>query len=168
MIQYDAIEYSCFNNSRISVLLHHCIEELLISSTCSPIRIGYLAWTGGLSLRCGHGSKHREGHHRHHKLTHCRLRFSFLVVQSDLDARQLSTLARHRRACKTKLVNSASQTETPTASRSSEVDPGPQARRPKFASRAPRDIESPRVPKMWSERRDATSSSPGGDSAFEA
>ena len=77
MIQYDAIEYSCFNNSRISVLLHHCIEELLISSTCSPIRIGYLAWTGGLGLRCGHGSKHREGHHRHHKLTQLPPPFQF-------------------------------------------------------------------------------------------
>ncbi len=72
------------------MLPHHCIEECLIISTCSPIRIakligGHLAGTGGLSFCCGHhGSKRRHSRHRHHKLTHCCLPVSFLVVQQEL------------------------------------------------------------------------------------
>jgi hypothetical protein len=48
------------------MLLDHRVEELLIISSCSPIRIArrlvrYLAGTGGRSLRCHHhGSEHCE------------------------------------------------------------------------------------------------------------
>jgi hypothetical protein len=42
----------------------------------------YLARTGDRSLRCNrHGSEHCESRQGHHKLTHCCLPFSFLVVK---------------------------------------------------------------------------------------